>query len=68
MESRVNLTDDNIVIHMVVQMYESNWFLEEAMNKWNHSPMTKNVNKVCKRYNDAKEQTNETMTKVMKKE
>ena len=30
----VKVLDDNIVIHVVDQMYESNWFSEDTMTTW----------------------------------
>ena len=46
----MKVTDDDIVIHVVDQMYESNWFLEETMNKWEALTNDEKILTKCKEF------------------
>ena len=72
----VTVLNDDIVIYVIDQVYESDWFSEESMTKWketsdntktwqNCQQFSKEANIARKRYNKAKGQTQETMNNVM---
>ena len=71
----VKVSDDDIIIHVVNQMYEPNWFLEETMTAWEDTLDSQKTWAKCqalfeaayierKQYNKAKGQTNQSLNKV----
>ena len=72
---KCQISDDNIMIDVVDQMYESDWFLEETMMAWKDTQDSQKTWVKCraffkaayiarKRYSKTNEQTNESLKKV----
>ena len=71
----IKMSDNNIVIHIVDQMYKSHWFSEETMTTWEETQDKKKTWPKCqtffeaayiarKRLNNAKEQPNKSINKT----
>ena len=44
------MSDDDIVIHVVNQMYTSDWFLEDTMTKWEETHNNRKTSKQCQQF------------------
>ena len=44
------MSDDDIVIHVVDQMYASDWFLEDTMTKWEEVNDNRKTQKQCQQF------------------
>ena len=68
----VKVYNDDLLIHVMSQMYKSDWFLEETIMVWEDTQDIKNILEAAyiarKRYNEAKGQTHESLNKITKNE
>ena len=49
----ITFSDDDIIIHVVDQMHESDWFSEETMTKWEETNDDTKMWQTCQNFEEA---------------